>query len=70
MSIKRYEVEVYDSGTIAYFLNNKRHCEHGPAIYFASGMKGYYIDGVKYTEEEFNKKKWTTLFKQNEEIEL
>ena len=39
-----------------YDLNSKYHRLNGPAIECANGSKQWFIDGKKYTEEEFNKK--------------
>ena len=56
MSYLTYEVRVYEDGTKKWLLNNKRHREDGPAIEYYDDSKGWYLDDVQYTEEEFNRK--------------
>ncbi len=44
-------------GNVVYIKNRKFHREDGPAIEFANGYKGWWIDGKEYsTKKEFNKK--------------
>lgn len=35
--------------------DGKRHRTDGPAIEYVDGSKSWWVDGKKYTEEEFNK---------------
>ena len=56
MSFITYKVRVHDDGDKYWFLNGKRHREDGPAIEYCGGTKHWWLNDVKYTEEEFNKK--------------
>ena len=56
MSYITYKVEVYENGTKEWYLNGKLHREDGPAIEYPSGNKLWWLNHVKYTEEEFNRK--------------
>jgi len=38
-----------------YGSNGKRHREDGPAIEYNNGDREYYLDGIKYSEEEYEK---------------
>ena len=49
-----YTVKVCDSGGKYWYLNGKRHCEHGPAIEWADGTKFWYLNDKELTEAEFN----------------
>ena len=51
----KYSVEVYPNGTKAWYLNDKRHREDGPAVEYASGDKSWYLNDKKLTEEEHKK---------------
>ena len=44
------------SGYKEWRQNGKLHRTDGPAVEHADGGKAWYIDGVPYTEEEFNEK--------------
>ncbi len=46
----------YTSGDKFWYKNDKKHREDGPAVELANGTKKWYIDGVQYSEEEYNKK--------------
>jgi len=48
-----YVVKVSDDGTKEWFLNGKRHCEHGPAVEWADGDKEWYLKGEQLTEKDF-----------------
>ena len=50
-----YTVKVYDSGTKSWYLDDKLHCEHGPAVEWFDGTKEWYLGGKKLTEEEHRK---------------
>jgi hypothetical protein len=43
------------SGSKVWYKNNKLHRIDGPAIEWSDGGKRWYINGIKYTEEEFNR---------------
>ena len=36
-----------------WFIHGKLHREDGPAIDYHNGYKYYYLEGIKYTEEEY-----------------
>ena len=42
-------------GTVSCYKNGKLHREDGPAIEYANGSKEWWLNGVEYTEELFNK---------------
>ena len=52
-----YDIDVDDAGTIRFYKNGTQelHRLDGPAVEL-DGKKYWYINGVKYTEEEFNRK--------------
>lgn len=52
--MKTYTVNVYDSGTKFWFLNDKLHREDGPAVEYADGSKSWHLKGKELTEAEFN----------------
>ena len=39
-----------------WWFKNQLHREDGPAIEFEDGTKAWFLNGVEYTEEEFNNK--------------
>ena len=43
-------------GSKSWYLNDKLHRIDGPAYEGANGAKGWYIDGLNYSEKEFEKK--------------
>jgi hypothetical protein len=43
-------------GTKEWWVNNQQHRLDGPACEYADGTKEWCIEGVYYTEEEFNAK--------------
>jgi len=45
-----YTVKVNTDGTKDWYLNGKRHCEHGPAIEHADGDKYWYLNGKRHCE--------------------
>ena len=51
-----YTVKVYDSGNKQWFLNGKLHREDGPAIERPDGYKAWFLNDVRYTEEEYYSK--------------
>ena len=51
-----YTVKVYANGDKEWYLNDKLHCEHGPAIDDADGDKGWCLNGKLLSKEEFNKR--------------
>ena len=46
-----YTVKVYDSGSKAWYLNDKLHREDGPAVEDVNGNKYWYVDGVNHRED-------------------
>jgi hypothetical protein len=44
------------SGTRIWYQNNELHRLDGPAIECKNGIKEWWIEGTKYTEEEFKQK--------------
>ena len=51
-----YTLKVYANGSKEWNLNGDLHREDGPAIEHADGYKSWYLNNVKYTEEEhYNK---------------
>jgi len=40
--------------TKAWYLNGELHRTDGPAIEFVIGSKHWYLNGIEYTETEFN----------------
>lgn len=49
-----YIVKVYDEYT-ERFLNGKRHRENGPAVEWVNGDQEWFLNGIKYSEKEFQK---------------
>ncbi len=47
---------VYSDGEQFWLKNGELHREDGPAIIYANGKESYYLDGKKYTKEEFDQK--------------
>lgn len=62
----------YSIGTKIWCLNGKRHREDGPAFewFFKwfSGGQAWYLHGIEYTEDEFNK--WLEKKKLNEKLNV
>ena len=50
-----YTVKVSEDKT-EWFLNGKYHRVDGPAIEYANGYKCWFLNGIEYTESEFNKR--------------
>ena len=69
MSIITYKVKVDGYGNRHWYLNDELHREDGPAIEDADGYKAWYLNGVEYTEEEFNRKMSHTVEMTIAEIE-
>jgi len=47
----------YSNGDKEWYQNGKRHRVDGPAVdYVTIGKQGWYVNGIKYTEEEFRKR--------------
>jgi len=47
-----------NNGDNAWYLNGEKHRLNGPALFVLSdSIKKYWIEGKKYTEEKFNKKR-------------
>jgi len=49
--MKEYKVEVYDSKTIWFNLNDQLHREDGPAIEYKTGSKFWYLNGQLHRED-------------------
>ena len=49
--MKTYKVEVYDNGTVQWYLNDKLHREDGPAIKYPNGNKFWYLSGELHRED-------------------
>ena len=45
-----YTVKVGARGTMSWWLNDKLHCEHGPAVERADGYKVWYLNGELHNE--------------------
>ena len=43
-----YKVKVHDDGSKVWWLNDKLHCEHGPAIEYVNGDKAWYLNGKRH----------------------
>jgi len=46
----------YTDGTQKWFFNGKLHRTNGPAIEWANGDKYWYLEGIRYSKEEYNEK--------------
>ena len=46
---------IYPGGSKVWYQNNKLHRLDGPAETWADESKSWYINGVKYSEKDFNK---------------
>jgi hypothetical protein len=44
---------IWDDGSIEYWQNNVLHREDGPAV-IRRGVKGYYLNGIEYSEFEYD----------------
>ena len=47
--------DVSVKGTIAYEAEGRLHREDGPAYYEVSEDAYFYVEGIRYTEEQFNR---------------
>ena len=56
--MQEYKVTMDSEGTMRWYdlKTSKYHRVDGPAIEYADGDKYWYLDGVEYTESEFNAK--------------
>ena len=45
---------IYPNGYEFWFQNGRLHRLDGPAVIHINGFRFWFIDGIKYTEEEFN----------------
>ena len=41
---------------VSSWVNGKRHREDGPAVEWNNGDKSWFLNGVEYTEQEYNLK--------------
>ena len=46
-----YNVKVYNNGDKSWYLNDKLHCEHGPAIEWGDGSKSWWLDDKRHRED-------------------
>ena len=51
----KYEVRVYYPADKHWYLNGKRHFEHGPAIEYSNGAKEWHLNGKRLSEAEWKK---------------
>ena len=51
MSFITYEVRVYNSGTVEWYLNGERHREDGPAVEYSNGNKYWFLNGKRHRED-------------------
>lgn len=56
-----------ENGVITYYKNGLLHCEDGPAEEWNEGYMYWYLNGVEYTEEEFNQ--WLIKKELNEKLQ-
>lgn len=45
----------WPDGELEWWQNGRLHRLDGPAVECSDGTKEWYVDGIKFTEEEFNK---------------
>jgi len=59
MSNKKVEVKCFKStdGIIRYIKDNKLHNTEGPAVIYPDGKEEYYINGFKYSKDDYKKRK-------------
>lgn len=55
-------------GNITWWKDGKLHNESSPAMTFYDGNKYWYLNGVEYTEEEFNQ--WLEKKNLNEKLQV
>lgn len=53
----------YPNGTKLWHLSNKYHNLDGPAAEYSDGHKEYWIDDVRYSFEEWDRRRKLILFK-------
>ena len=51
-----YTVTVGVNGTKFWYLNDRLHCEHGPAIEWANGVTRHFLNGVGLSKAEWKKR--------------
>jgi len=49
----KYTIIKWYGGDIWWELNDERHREEGPAVEYQDGKKAWYLEGEKYTEEDW-----------------
>lgn len=49
--MKKYDVQVDDSGTQRWYLNGQLHREDGPAVIWADGNQEWYRNGLRHRED-------------------
>ena len=53
--MKTYKVTVTKFGK-HWYINNRLHREDGPAVEYSNGIKYWYLNGVKLTEQQWKEK--------------
>ena len=48
----------WSDGTKLWYFNDKLHREDGPAIEHSDSRRQWFLDGIEYTEDEFNQWLW------------
>ena len=51
MSNNKPTCKTYSNGNKAWFLNDKRHREDGPAVECANGTKAWWLNGKRHRED-------------------
>jgi hypothetical protein len=54
--IKFTGIADFDSGTLVWFLDGRRHRVDGPAVEYADGIKVWWLNGEFVSEEEHAKR--------------
>lgn len=60
-----YELKTWQNGDIEWFQNGKWHRLDGPALEYTDGTKSYWIEGVKYSYEDWKRKLPMVMFMQD-----
>ena len=51
------ECRIYTTGDKRWYLNGELHRTGGPAIEYSDGSQEWWINGIEYSEEEFDQVK-------------
>ena len=60
-------LRISSNGSITHWKNGSEHREDGPAVEYTNGGKEWFINGVQYTEEEFNR--WLEKYQLNKKLQ-